>query len=47
MGNLDTQGRMMLKYMLARGNVIERDTTREKPSFILIHTNYQIIVIRL
>jgi hypothetical protein len=33
--------------MLERGNVVDRDTAREKPSIIPIYTNYQIIVIRL
>ena len=37
----------MLKYMFERGNVFERDTAREKPSFVPIYTNYQITVIRL
>ena len=40
-----TAWRTMLKCMLERGNVFERDTARQRPSFIQIYTNCQIIVI--
>lgn len=34
-----------MKYMQERGNMFERNTAREKPSFIPIYTN--IIIIRI